>query len=510
MRRLLGHFLAFAASAVGLLAQSQNPEADARAVAQLEAQRYQILRQHLDSVPDDAAKELLSELTRRRRTIDAKYQGQAGSGLTWTQFNDLVRSVVAAQVGPGWNQLMLERFPRPERLRQDYPDDVRYAAALIVVGFEFSLGRTIRPPITPALAERDALYREAQEASMASYRARGEGSTQWLRFERDVLQQSRSPAFKREVLKRYVPLFASFVADEPEPAGPPIPAYRAWLFAPLWGDEFDHAPLRIHVALVIPVVALLLTPFWSVRQARRAGRKHRPRKGGSPPRSGLVLPPELQHPVFPSGLQLELRMETAHVLDSQIWSETSVSWQSRSGGPGQAPTVSVQTQVTRKERLWVETMDGRQEAWTFTGGAFEAMRGQVVSWVQYVRGGGGMQPVLFYNHATDRHHEFDWWPSVHGHALWSWFSLLLLWVAPWMLVLFWLATEVDHLAGVIVPSFVTVALGCFVLTIVTRLWCHGRRRRVWKQQHRPRLLELLQRFSHSLRQSTGTPDVPVA
>jgi hypothetical protein len=510
MRRVL-YFLLTVAAMATLLPAQQPEDADARAVAQLEMQRYQILRQHLDRTLDDNVKEALTDLARRRRAIDGKYQAHSGSGLTWYQFNERVRPLVAAQVGPTWNDLMLERFPRPERVRQDYPDDVRYAAALLVLGYEFSLGRTIRPPVPPALAERDALYTQAHAAAEAPYRAHGEDSPQWGRFERDQLALSRSAEFKREVLGRYVPLFASFVADDPPPPPrPAVPAYREWLFEPLWGDEFDGAPLRFEVVRRIPDVALLLTPLWILWQARWAGRRHNARTGSSSTRASLTLPPELQNPKFPSGLRLELRIETAQVLDTQVWSETSVSWQSRSGAPGQAPTVSVQTHVTRKERLWVETMDGRQEAWTFSGGAFEAMRGHVVSWVQYVRRDGALQPVLFYNHATDCHYESDWWPTLHGHALFSWLTLMLLWVGPWALVAQWLAMEAGLRVSVWTASPLLLAGACFGLTVMARLWVHGRRRRTWKQQHRKRLLALLERFSRGLRQSSGAPDQPVA
>jgi hypothetical protein len=490
-------------AAASLLAQSLNPDADARAIAQLEVQRYGLLRENLDRTPDAAAKEKLTDLGRQRSAIMAKYQ-QPSADVTWYQLNERVRPLVQAEVGASWNSLMLERFPRPERLRQDYPEDVRYVAALMVIGYEFTLGRTLRPPVTPPLAERDALYATAMEAAQEPHRARGLESPTWLRFDRDRQALSQSAAFKREVIGRYIPLFASFVADDPPPpTRPPVSPVRAWLYEPLWGDEFDGAPVRLQIVEKVPVAALLLTSFWILWQARRTGRKHNARKGAGSANTSLALPAELQFPAFPSGLRLQFKMETAQVLETQVWSETSVSWQSRSAPPGQAPTVSVQTHVTQKERLWVETMDGRQEAWTFSGGVFEAMQGQVVSWIQFVRRDGGSEPMLFYNHSSDRHHEFDWWRILHGSAFVAWFFVMLFWVAPWGLAAFWLAFESGQNSSIWAPSLLTMAVISFVVTVVARAWVFSRRRRTWKQQHRVRLLELLQKFSRGLRQSSG-------
>src|SRR5690606_14392306 len=229
-------------------------------------------------------------------------------------------------------------------------------------------------------------------------------------------------------------------------------------------------PRRFLLVMAVSLFALLLTPLWIVWQARRAGRKHRPRQSAEPVRTGLGLPPELQHPEFPAGLQLELGMQTGHVLDVQVWSETTVSWQSRSAGPGAAPTVSVQTHVTPKERVWVETMDGRQHSWTFSRRVFEAMPGQVISWIQYVRRGGELEPILFYNHGSDRYHETVWWPTVHGHALGSWFFVTMFWVTPWALNAFWLAVPEGLLPISPIPILITLAVAAFVLTLVARLW----------------------------------------
>src|SRR5690606_39584854 len=65
-----------------------------------------------------------------------------------------------------------------------------------------------------------------------------------FRSQRDVLKLSQSAAFKREVLGRYVPLFASFVRDDAPEMGTGLSAYQEWLAAPLWGDEFEPGPRR--------------------------------------------------------------------------------------------------------------------------------------------------------------------------------------------------------------------------------------------------------------------------
>src|SRR5690606_38353749 len=124
--------------------------------------------------------------------------------------------------------------------------------------------------------------------------------------------------------------------------------------------------------------------------------------------------------------------------------------------------------------------------------------------------GGELEPMLFYNHGSDRYYETDWWPTVHGPLLGSWFRVTVFWVTPWGLNAFWLAVPEGLLSISPIPIVITLAVVSFVLTLVARLWIHGRRRRRWKQHHRPRLLEMLERLSRSLRRPTEATDQPVA
>jgi hypothetical protein len=503
---------ALAVMAGSLSAQSPSFETDARELARLDTRRYEIHRAHLDApaLPEAALAEI-GTLNDSARAIQERYRNAtnlaAGTGMY--QLQSRTRELVAAQIGPNWNRLMLERFPVPEQIRRDFTDDARYAAAVLVLGYEFAFGRTIRPPRTPELDARDALYSQATEAALAPYKAKGEQSREWRKFEHDMLALSRSADFKREVLRRYVPLFASFVRDDPAPAReqPETTAAVKWLFAPAWGDEFsDTIIFRGHVLSVglgvLTIAGAFVAPWWL---SRRLGRQHNAPRERQPVVAPLALPPDLQVPELPAGLRPELFVENARVLDLQTWSETSVSWQSSSGNQYTAPQVSVTTSTVQKDRLWVQTMDGLEQAWMISGGVFAANRGHMLTWIHARRKSGAAVPCLVFNHNTQKWHEQNWLSAFHGGFWKHWLLLNLLWIAPGCFALGWVVLAMRGHEAVALNLLGGLAVFSFVWTGINHLFVAWRRRSAWQNRYRPRLLDWVKGLSAPLKSAAPSP-----
>jgi hypothetical protein len=502
--------LVFLSGPVGAQSPAPTLETTARELAQLDVRRYEIHRAHLDAptLPEAALAEIaalnesaLAFIDRYRNATDP------AAGGTMYQLHDRRRQLVAAEIGPAWNRLMLERFPLPEQIRRDFTNDARYAAALLVVGYEFALGRTIRPPRSPELEARDALYSQAVEAAQAPYKAKGEQSREWRKFEHDMLASSQSAAFKREVLGRYVPLFASFVRDDPvtaqERAEARLSATTKWLFVPAWGDEFDDLIIfRGHVLIVVVAVLTIaggiVAPVWL---SRRRGRQHNAPRGQQPVVSPLALPPDLQMPQLPAGLRLNLFVENARVLDLQTWSETSVSWQSSSGNQHVAPQVSVTTSTVQKDRLWVETIDGLEKAWTISGGVFAANRGHFLTWIQARMKNGDVLPCLAFNHNTQQWYERAWLAEFQRGFWKHWILLNLLWIGPGCFALGWLLLNMRESENLAVSLLGTLVVSSFVWTGLTHAWITWRRGRAWQKLYRPRVLDWLKGLSTPLTES---------
>lgn len=490
-----------------LSAQSSSFETDARERARLEVRRYAILRAHLDAAAlPEAARSEMSALDASLRAIDQRYRNAsttvAGGGLY--QLQNRTRELVAGEIAPSWNRIMLERFPLPEQVRRDFNSDVRYAAALTVIGFEFTLGRTIRPPRTPELDARDALYNQASETVIAKYKSNGEQSREWRGFDRDSLALSQSAAFKREVLGRYVPLFAGFVRDDPSRAqgagGQPPSAAVEWMYVPVWGDEFGgtvifrgHALMAVVAGLLL--AGLLLVPVWL---SRRQGLRHNAPRQRQPSVSPLALPPDLQLPALPGGMRPELFVENARVLDLQTWSETSVSWQSSSGNAYVAPQVSVRTTTVQKDRLWVQTPDGIEQAWMITGGVFAANRGHFLTWVQARREQGEPVSFLIFNHNTQKWHDQDWVAAYHDRFWRHWLLLNVLWLVPGCFALNWLMRTMRGPEDLLLPLLGAMVVLSFVWVGLNHGLIMRRRQSAWQTHYRPRVLDWLKSLRSSL------------
>jgi hypothetical protein len=479
-------------------------ESLARQVARLEVQRYAIWRENLDRVFDADTQARLAALGADRAALLSRLRPEADGFTPVVRFNDRVRAIVAAEIGLSWNQLMLERFPTPERLRVDHPDDLRYLAALIVVGYEFGLGRTISPPRSPELQARDAAYSRAIAEVEGRIKPPAENIRASQQHEDQLYGLTRSAAFKREILNRYIPLFASFVPDDtPGSSVASGSESESILFRVIWQRDNDPAndvPLGL---VLIPAICLLaiLGSVWSVwSRTWRSGRRDNARPGSAAMGAvALDLPAELRFPVLPGRMKPDLALNVGHIVDASTWSETHISTSTVPGNQYQPAQTHVSSTTVQKDRLWLRGIDGREQEWTVTGGVIAARPGHLLALVLVRERGGGERLALAYNHHSGGTYDPDWLAAAHAHPIGVWILALLFWVAPLVLLADWLIRQMgEDFSAPLLSGATTLAGALFVWSFVVRWWVLHRRRGAWRHKYRPRVLEILQRFGREL------------
>lgn len=483
-----------AASGRRTAAQGAAAEADAEESARLQARRYQIWAARLDSGLTDADRVELEEIARAVRVIEVKYQAPGMLELS-VDVRNRTRERVVALAGPAWNRLLLERFPAPDRVRRDYTDPVRAAAALEVLYYEFALGRTLRPPRTAEMDARDAAYRAAIQEIFLARVPGGESSPAWATLAESHMRLASSAAFKREVLGRYVPLLASWVRDDPTPLSVPMPqsaALDAFLFRPV--GTFGGQPLLLgHIGVpIIAVLALLGGVIIPFRRARRAGRRH---NAGRAPGTGsaerlLDLPVELQVLDLPGGMYPELTVTSGVVMEKEGWTETTTTYGSTAPSPHHGGSTTVSTTTTKKDRLWVRTTSGDEQPWTVTGDVFPARPGHPVTWVAARLRQDPQTPCMVFNHATGHHYEKPWIALAHRGAFGT-FLLALLWIALCGAVAAWLEWRMFQTTYLVQAPPIIVVPALAVWVPIARALVHRPRQRAWKTRYRPRLLDWL-------------------
>jgi hypothetical protein len=493
---------------------AQAIETAAREIATLHGRRHALMAAHLDQPALPAAAQAeMAALAQSIRALEQPFDAHPDWFDARRQLRERARALLVAETGPTWNRLMLARFPTPERLRADYPDDLRYYAALITIGYQFTFGHTLRPPRTPELDARDAAYSKAMEQIEAQIKPPADDPRATRRFDQALHALTWSSQFKRETLARYLPLLASFIPDEPAQQAEPVGGARGFLHRPIWqldDDDASDVPLGYGLLVAIGLLALIAPPWWIHRAVWRSPQRHNARPDASASTTpALGLPAELRYPELPGGMRPELQLDIGQIVDASTWSETHVSATTTSGTPYHPAQTNVRSYSVQKDRMWLRGFDGREQVWTSTGGVFVARAGHLVALVRARRRKGDADLAMAYNHNSGATYEPDWINEAHTHTLTVWLLALLLWVAPLVLAALWIAEQVSADSYGITPLFWTMSANLAVIllawTFLVRWWVVRRRRRDWQQRYRGRVLELLQRFGTALERSSATP-----
>lgn len=482
-------------------------EAMARERARIDTRRYALWRANLDrpQLEGEALAESL-RLDAEVRALNERIRNEPTLRDEGYRLSSRVRELVVADIGASWNALMLQRYPTPERLRADFPDDLRCCAALVVIGYDFTFMRTIRPPRTPELDARDAAYTDAAGRLQTELTKGLRTERAKEAFETELRALTSSPTFRREVVGRYVPLFASFIAasQTPEPSKSPI-GWQGWLHRPLspLSDGLLGDLAVGHVLLgLAPLAVLVGGPLVVVLLVRRTGLRAAAARSPAASDGGrLALPEALRFPDFGPRFRPELNLSSGIVVDEKTWTETHVTTTTVTSTNAPSRT-SVSSTTVQKDRLWIRTFEGREEEWTVTGAVFSARGGHHVSWLTFrPKKGRAAELALMYNHQSGKVFERPWIWAAHGSGWGVFLRVFVIWVLPWTAA----ADVLARAMAMPIPfwSYLPPVALAWLLpwAVISRWWVVRGRSKRWEVEHRPRVLEMLQRFGDGMQRA---------
>lgn len=300
----------------------------------------------------------------------------------------------------------LARFPPVERVLTDYGDDAERIVAFDV----------LTKAAQQAGPSGQALFGTYYNAlNDIDFRLRnGDGAT-YSEFSQRVQERLRSESFRGGVLARYG-------------LGPPV--------AQETGDELDQAlkasvPYWIRALLVVLLASPLLVFLLDRRRLP----------------SGAVVSatlPEGLRVLSVLGRSYEVESRTGTVVEKESHTEQSVHVHTSGGGVtvvgdqvSTTPTqVHVETEITRKDRLWVRDAQGNDSAWNFQNAALQVRTGHVVSALVRPTPDGTADFLLAYNHATGQLDRFGGLARAHRPRwLGAWIATTVLGAAMVLLAL---------------------------------------------------------------------------
>lgn len=308
----------------------------------------------------------------------------------------------------GAQALDVARFPSVERVLAESKDDAERAAA-------FDTLAKAAQRVGPAGQALFGTYYNA--LNDIEFRLRnGDGPT-YVAYSERLQELIGSENFRASVLARHG-------------LGSPVSAQA---------DESDEiqraleasAPYWIRALLVVLLASPLLV-FLLDRRRLTAGAGARD-----------SLPEELGT-VHVLGRSYDVEACSGTVMEKESHTEQSVHVQTSGGGATvigdqvvSTPTqVHVQTEITRKDCLWVRDASGRESAWNFQNAALQVRAGHVVSALVRSTPEGKAEFLLAYNHTTGQLDHFDGLSRAHQpRRLAAWIATSVLGAALVLLAL---------------------------------------------------------------------------
>jgi hypothetical protein len=290
------------------------------------------------------------------------------------------------------------RFPDPQRLLADFPDQPERTAALIVMRDELyaSNGKWAGGKVA---AYNRAFMEVRAEQTRSGVALDNGGMTHDQR--RLIYPGSGDPRvkpFRRMLFSKYLPGQPNSQATEDQ-------AIRD-------EDQRTFAELRALAAGLAIILAVMIVPWIYVRM--RYPRTGPPAVEAAPSGDPLTLPAGLAEVRLPR-LSYTVEWIGGFVFDTKTWNKVEVDVTTSGGGvsvnpnvPANSPhlatvqptTVETKIRNIRQDQIWVRDLNGDHLTWTFTGGAFAVAPGQIVS-ILTLAGKGDKGPTLLaYNHDT--------------------------------------------------------------------------------------------------------------
>jgi hypothetical protein len=386
--------------------------------------------------------------------------------------------LVAAAVAGAQEGGLVARYPDPTKVGADYADDAERYAALMVLSDDFR-AKTKGARVPGAYAKSEAYFR-GFSAVTEKYMGMKTDAPERLAYAERADRLSRDAEFRRAVLERYQVADLEPAPPAPaDPAQPALPESRALWTRPqsadLTDEMFEAACLRaLPFALAGLAAMTLASRVLVARSVASPSGTVRP----LPPPPGVPSLPESLRVVRLPGVAYPVESSSGVVIDKETTVETTVSTTTTAGQAyavgNQVHTTPGQTHTSvssvQKDVIWVRTSDGREQPWTFVGGAFKARRGQILSVIDRPLPDGTSDRLFAYNHATG---QFESFPGVgranapSGKAAWwtSWaIGTVGFGAAGGVLVR--LAAEIKHTP---VEWETAAIVGAFTSTVVSML-----------------------------------------
>ena len=279
-------------------------------------------------------------------------------------------------------------FPDASQVVADYPDPVQSYVALNLLWDTSHALSASQDAIKKRAGYYDASTRIRQQRLFAGDKAATD-------FDSQVLQLRRDASFRSSVLEKYH--LANVAAAPPSQVN-----------GPLRSHDVTDAMIKGAAAKAAPIALLTLIVMIFIVRAIVRNTANASMADGQLPADRSAPLPESLGVVRLTGMQYALGVLSGRVIDKETTLKTSTSTTVTSGQvysmggeihttPGQVVTSSVTTQT---DLIWIETPDGQETSWTFTGGAFKARAGHVISVIARPLAGSGTQFLMACNHAT--------------------------------------------------------------------------------------------------------------
>ncbi len=312
---------------------------------------------------------------------------------------------IIARAANAQSQGAAARFPEPNQIAQDFPDEVERYAVLNL------LSETSREKAPGDTAMRGT-YNRAADAIRMKYSI--PGGAAYDKFSERNFQLAADANFRRSVLEKYQLTNL--------PAGHAAPAMR--------NTDVTDAMVKGAFLKASPfVIASLVLMIWLMGFLVRKASTH---SAVNPPAvtvpGGLPALPESLRVVSLPLLRYSVEVVSALAVEKETTMHTHVHT-STSGGQvytvgNEVQSTPIQTSTsvttTQQDLVWVRTADKRETSWVFKGGTFKVRPGHILSVITQPGSDGSPEFLIAYNHNTGQFEEFRGIPYGIRGGMMAW------------------------------------------------------------------------------------------
>jgi hypothetical protein len=398
-------------------------------------------------------------------------------------------------------QGVADRFPDPNRVAVDFPDEVeRY----VVLNLLWDASREKAPGDT---AKRGAYYRTADAIRM-KYSI--PGGAAYDKFSERNFQLNADANFRRTVLEKY------HLTNLPVARAAPAMRNTDVTDAMIKGAFLKASPF---------IIGSLLVMVWLMGFYVRKASTHsavNPAAVNAP--SGLPALPESLRVVSLPRLQYSVDVVSARAVEKETTMHTHVHT-STSGGEvytvgNQVQSTPIQSSTsvttTQQDLVWVRTADNRETSWVFKGGTFKVRPGHILSVITHPGSEGSAEFLMAYNHNTGQFEELRGIPYGIRGGIMAWLIATLVGSVGFAIAFgIILSIQPDsnadparRMLGPIVNWIMGViasAIAAFFISMTTGRKLFRQRNASYQSQYVPRFRQFLEQCTPALQKHFAAP-----